>query len=127
MVQLTQVISAVIFGLGAQAAATPATLQKRDTVDLGVFHDGGCAGAFTNNFVVSSGRCQDFSGNVYGAVFKNQGGNVCKLKFWANAGCSGKATVSTVNPYQDHVCVPVANKDGQFYLTDGARSVYITC
>lgn len=113
--------------LTAQAAATPAPLQKRDTVSLGVFHDGSCQGGFTNNFDVSSGKCQNFSGNVYGAVFKNQGGNVCKLKFWANAGCSGKATVSTVNAYQDHTCVPVANKDGQFYLVDGARSVYITC
>ncbi|KAL0931265.1 uncharacterized protein CTRU02_214000 [Colletotrichum truncatum] len=129
MVQITQTILTLALALSAQAAATPAaaTLQKRDTISLGVFHDGSCRGAFTNNFEVSSGRCQNFSGNVYGAVFKNQGGNVCKLKFWANAGCSGKATVATVNPYEDHVCVPVANKDGQFYLVDGARSVYITC
>ncbi|KAL2880288.1 hypothetical protein SGCOL_004337 [Colletotrichum sp. CLE4] len=127
MVQLTPIISCLILSLGAQAAATSGTLEKRDTVTLGVFHDGGCAGSFTNNFDVSSGRCQDFSGNVYGAVFLNRGRNVCKLKFWANAGCSGKATVSTVNPDQDHSCVAVANKDGQFYLADGARSVYITC
>ncbi|KAK1461294.1 hypothetical protein CMEL01_14930 [Colletotrichum melonis] len=126
-VQLTQIMTGLVLVLGAQAAATPATLQKRDTVSLGVFHDGGCADSYTNNFDVSSGRCQDFSGNVYGALFANRGGNVCKLKFWANAGCSGKATVSTVNSYEDHSCVPVANKDGQFYLTDGARSVYITC
>ncbi|KAK1676191.1 major facilitator superfamily domain-containing protein [Colletotrichum godetiae] len=126
-VQLTPIISCLILSLGAQAAATSGTLEKRDTVTLGVFHDGGCAGSFTNNFDVSSGRCQDFSGNVYGAVFLNRGRNVCKLKFWANAGCSGKATVSTVNPDQDHSCVAVANKDGQFYLADGARSVYITC
>jgi hypothetical protein len=60
---------------------------------------------------------------MYGGAMMNYGGNTVKVKFWEGTDCHGKATVFTLGPNQSVGCTPVANKDGQFYLVNGANSV----
>lgn len=68
----------------------------------------------------------DFEGGAfYGAyifdVYNNRPG--CTFKFWEQADCHGKATVQHSSIY----CSAVGNKDEQLYLTNGAKSVSISC
>lgn len=68
----------------------------------------------------------DFEGEgLYGGlildVYNNRPG--CTFKFWENADCHGKATVQHSSIY----CSAIANKNGQLYLTNGAKSASISC
>ena len=42
---------------------------------------------------------------------------------WELPNCHGKATIQ----HDSLNCVPIANKDGQFYVTDGIQSVEVLC
>lgn len=65
------------------------------------------------------------TGGLYGALILDEYNNKpgCTFKFWELADCHGKATVQ----HSGITCTPIANKDGQFYLTNGARSASISC
>lgn len=68
----------------------------------------------------------DFEGGgLYGAyifdIYNNMPG--CTFKFWELADCHGKATVQHSSNY----CTAIGNKDGQLYLTNGAKSASISC
>lgn len=77
-----------------------------------------------NNFILT--QILDFQvGGLYGALILDEYNNDpgCSFKFWEDADCHGKATIQHSSIY----CTAIANKDGQFYLSNGAKSVSISC
>jgi hypothetical protein len=91
------------------------------------YSSGACDGSVGSQHTeLTPGSCTNFGvSKQYGAfildVFNNDPG--CSFKFWEDQNCHGKATVQ----HSGESCVPIANKDGQFYLVNGASSVSISC
>ncbi|KAM3077462.1 hypothetical protein ACMFMG_006805 [Clarireedia jacksonii] len=111
-----------IFALANLAAVTIA-----NPFEFVVYQDGACAGPIADQRVDRPiGSCTNFKvGGLYGAFIGDEFNNMpgCTFKFWEDADCHGKATIQ----HSGITCTPIANKDGQFYLTAGARSVSISC
>ncbi|KIN09070.1 hypothetical protein OIDMADRAFT_16813 [Oidiodendron maius Zn] len=109
------------------AVASLAVVVIANPYEFVVYQDGSCQGPVADQRVDRPvGSCTNFKvGGLFGAFildeFNNQPG--CSFKFWEDADCHGKATVQ----HSGISCTAIANKDGQFYLTNGARSVSISC
>jgi hypothetical protein len=117
-----------VIGLALTATAAPASeLAARDPWEVAFYANGDCSGSVIyQNLNMEPGNCYNTNaGPAYGGflldVFNNHPG--CKFKNWELPNCHGKATVQS----ESISCVPIANKDGQFYVTDGIRSVQIIC
>ncbi|KAK2616648.1 hypothetical protein QQS21_000471 [Conoideocrella luteorostrata] len=111
--------------------ANPTQLEKRDVMQLWVYQDGGCGGNAANGAATyyQAGICSNFPTNVYGAKWRTPGSKSCKLKFWADNDCHGRATVWTAEGFENNgQCHGISNGNGvQLYLTNGARSIQIVC
>ncbi|KAM3066984.1 hypothetical protein ACMFMG_007127 [Clarireedia jacksonii] len=109
------------------AIASLAAVAVANPFEFVVYQDGACAGPVADQRIDRPiGSCTNFKvGGLYGALILDEYNNMpgCSFKFWENADCSGKATVQ----HSGVTCTAIANKNGQFYLTNGARSVSISC
>ncbi|KFX92391.1 hypothetical protein O988_07292 [Pseudogymnoascus sp. VKM F-3808] len=109
------------------AMASLAVVAVANPFEFVVYQDGACQGAIADQRVDRPvGSCTNFKvGGLYGALILDEYNNApgCSFKFWELADCHGKATVQHSSIY----CTAIANKDGQFYLTNGAKSVSISC
>jgi hypothetical protein len=114
---ITNIIAIASLALGAMA----------NPFEVVTYGSGSCAGSVGSQHTeLKIGSCTNFGvSNQYGAfildIFNNKPG--CSFKFWENKDCHGKATVQ----HSGNTCVPIANKNGQFYLANGASSVSISC
>ncbi|OBT99873.1 hypothetical protein VE01_02050 [Pseudogymnoascus verrucosus] len=109
------------------AIASLAALAVANPFEFVVYKDGACNGPVADQRIDRPiGSCTNFkTGGLYGALILDEYNNKpgCTFKFWELADCHGKATVQ----HSGITCTPIANKDGQFYLTNGARSASISC
>ncbi|KFY05970.1 hypothetical protein V492_08211, partial [Pseudogymnoascus sp. VKM F-4246] len=109
------------------AIASLAAVAVANPFEFVVYQDGACNGPIADQRIDRPvGSCTNFkTGGLYGAniydIYNNAPG--CTFKFWELEDCHGKATVQHSSIY----CTPIANKDGQLYLTGGARSASISC
>ncbi|KFY05707.1 hypothetical protein V491_09054 [Pseudogymnoascus sp. VKM F-3775] len=117
----------VLISLKALAIASLAAVAVANPFEFVVYQDGACNGPIADQRIDRPiGSCTNFkTGGLYGALILDEYNNMpgCSFKFWELADCHGKATVQHSSIY----CTAIANKDGQFYLTNGARSVSISC
>ncbi|KFY47831.1 hypothetical protein V496_10417 [Pseudogymnoascus sp. VKM F-4515 (FW-2607)] len=109
------------------AIASLAAVAVADPFQFVLYKDGGCDGPVADQRMDRPvGSCTNFKGEgLYGGlildIYNNRPG--CTFKFWENADCHGKATVQHSSIY----CTAIANKNGQLYLTNGAKSASISC
>lgn len=119
-------------------------IDKRDNnvVWVNTFSPGNCGGQFTKADWFWSGLCKNIPSGTYGATFGNSGNPWpnCAVKFWELPNCHGHATefhpddwFGTGKDQYEGVyngfynCMPVANKQGKFYLGNGAASISVQC
>ncbi|OBT44272.1 hypothetical protein VE00_05454 [Pseudogymnoascus sp. WSF 3629] len=109
------------------AIASLAAVAVANPFEFVVYQDGACNGPVADQRIDRPiGSCTNFkTGGLYGALILDEYNNKpgCTFKFWELADCHGKATVQ----HSGNTCTAIANKDGQFYLTNGARSASISC
>lgn len=117
-------------------------VEKRDTgIWVNSFANGDCTSE-THAGWFWSGQCQDIPSGTYGAHFGTDDSPWpnCAVKFWEMSGCHGHATEFHPDEWWGtgkdqysgvyngfYNCMPVANKQGKFYLNYGAASVSIQC
>ncbi|KFZ02826.1 hypothetical protein V502_11481 [Pseudogymnoascus sp. VKM F-4520 (FW-2644)] len=107
------------------AIASLAVVAVANPFEFVVYQDGACNGPVADQRIDRPiGSCTNFQGGgLYGAyifdIYNNMPG--CTFKFWELADCHGKATVQHSSNY----CTAIGNKDGQLYLTNGAKSTNI--